>query len=346
MAQQFAEYQDKLNEFIKKGDVEWEAFLDWWRIKNAEPVEHEVTKRNVDLNIKFWLALVSACGALALSGFRVAERFYTVAGGAISTTNPWFSIGEAISGVLAVNVTIFAMAVAHAYTTKKTDETSQIAGLVTAIAISSIAGLGQAAKWLGTDWASLVSGLDLVLVILLGVGASALEYFSGDLLGVEIVRYVNDKLSSEHEYEQKVFTNRSQFEREHKEWLKNAKGQFGLFISNFKVFTKQNSEQAHAQGERGVNDDEPEPETVNVKNIVVNGQLVHNILSEHYERTGELLGVMDCSRKLATFILKIREHSQTDYEKKLVQAFVHSKKGKISELRKEFAEQLNIFSEQ
>lgn len=336
MEQNFDDYKMKLDEFVNKGSTEWDSFLEWWKTKNSEPTEQVIIKEKVSFNIKFWLALVAGIGALFLSAFRVSERFYSVAGGDLA--NPFFSVGEAISAVFAVNVTIFALAVAYAYTTNKVSEYSQTLGLGTAIVISAVAGLGQAAKALGPEWSAWVSVFDLVLAAVLGIGATALEYFSGDLLGVEIVHYYLERKVVNDKYEQSVLSERSRIVHEHKEWLKAAKGQFGLFMGNFKKFNEQpvNSEQTtgvHEQtSERSQKHKLPPVDSVNAVNII------KSVL----EQTGELLGTSELSRRLAVNTYGYDVNNLTHEQTVNVQNFIYYKKGAVHKIRDHWIEENNV----
>ena len=82
-------------------------------MSNPEPVYNQIEMRAVDkkivsMDIKFYLALVSGIGALALSGFRVSERFYQVAGGEAVVTGRVVTVNrspttiEVATGVFAV----------------------------------------------------------------------------------------------------------------------------------------------------------------------------------------------------------------------------------------------------
>ena len=145
----FDKYSNRLESFINKGDVEWQAFIRYWKVKNPEPERKFAEKKVVSLGLKFWLVLGAAVGAFFLSAFRVAERFNAVAVAASGGTQNIFSVGETVSAVLAVNMAIFALAIVVAYTKGKMSEESNQIGLWTAIAISGVAGLGQAFKGLG-----------------------------------------------------------------------------------------------------------------------------------------------------------------------------------------------------
>jgi hypothetical protein len=334
---EFSAYQDRMREFTQKQDAEWETFLDFFRVANPEPQMREVyelsaTKREVGIGIKFWLALASGIGALALSGFRVSERFFQVAGG--STANPFFSYGEAISGVLAVNVTIFALAIAYAYTAKKMSESSQYLGLGTAILISAVAGLGQAAKALGPEWAVTVSFFDLILAGVLGLGATALEYFSGDLLGVEIVLFLQDKLSASSEfkteqkqnldkYQAELSSAEQEYTEQHKAWVRLAKSQFGLWKANFLKWNEQVEQERSAK-----------PNTVQQVGSRSGSfaELVRSVLDNAYAQNQTVLFFSDLCSALASSVAEQQGVSEQNYEE-FVRLFVQKKKAQVSELR-------------
>lgn len=343
---EFSQYQDRLREFTQKKDTEWEIYLDEFRKINPEPVLREVeqkvaVKPNVQINIKFWLALAAGLGALALSAFRVAERFFSVAGGYNEKINGFFSYGEAISAVLAVNVTIFALAIAYAYTTGKMSENSQTWGLGTAITISAVAGLGQAFKGLGADWSGFVSVFDLVLAFVLGVGATALEYFSGDLLGVELVRFNSEKQNAweryhaeqkqnETEYTEQVQLASSEFTEQHKAWVRLAKQQFGLWMAQFGKWNEQ------VEKERSVRSNlEPNNRTVRSREGTFS-ELVRSTMHTAYQENNLVLPFSLLGTKLT------EQLAMSGYSEQDATELVRKKKSQISELRTRWMQENNL----
>lgn len=332
---EFDQYKNRLQEFTKKQDTEWEIYLDQFRVANPEPtlrvvVYRDVQKQVVVLGIKFWLALLSGIGALALSGFRVSERFFTVAGGL--GANPLFSYGEAISAVLAVNVTIFALAIAYAYTTGKMSENSQWLGLGTAIFISAVAGLGQAFSGLGTEWVGFVSVFDLVLAFVLGIGATSLEYFSGDLLGVELVRYYVEKKQIEDKYRAELNKAKLdyleqtrqaelEFSEQHKNWVRTAKSQFGIWKTNFAKWN-QITEAERTQA----------PKSIRPRKEGSFADQVRSVLNDNYQNNQTVLSFAELSSGLAQFYAEQQGISEQNQEA-FVREFVFKKKAQISELR-------------
>jgi hypothetical protein len=311
MTMNFADYKDKLDEFVNKGTAEFEAFLEYWRDKNPEPV-----KRTAQFSILFWLAVVAATSAATVSGFRIFDRFYQVA--FVTSGNVTFSTLEALFGIGAVNVTLIALSFGFAYQKRKHNQSSLIVGLCVAVAISFIAGLGQSFQGLGMK--DIVSGFDWILAVALAF-VTALEYLSGDLAGVEYVRYEDEKLVCEREYRD-----------EHKKWLAAAKGQFGLFMANFKKFSEQDT------GSREVSE-----QPSRSRQVSVNKEDIIAVLEKHYEQNKMYLGVSDVTRELACSLYKLDMNNLTDEDEQKVRAFTQSKKGNVSQVRNNWiAEKENI----
>jgi len=353
---EFSQYTDRLNEFTGQKDTEWNIFLREFRKTNPEPVMGEVekksvTKRPVQLDIKFWLALAAGLGALALSGFRVAERFFAVAGGYKEGVNPIFSYGEAVAAVLAVNITIFALAIAYAYTTEKMSEGSQTWGLGTAVVISAVAGLGQAFNGLGSNWVGLVSGFDLILAFVLGIGATALEYFSGDLLGVEIVRYKAELETERTRYETETERSKTEhteqyrsayaeYAEQHKAWVRLAKQQFPNWMSQFAKWNEQaerdRTKLVIAEQFAKWNEQTEQPGRTVRSREGTFSELVRHVLSDVLSSENRVLSFGELSDKVTERLLMqgVSEQDATE--------LVRKKKSQVSELRTAWVREQNL----
>lgn len=347
---ELTQYRDRLKEFTSKKDVEWEEFLAYFKVSNPEPVYNQiemrvVEKKIVSMDIKFYLALLSGLGALALSGFRVSERFYKVAGG---ETGGIFSVGEAISAVLAVNITIFALSIAYAYTNRKMSESSQTWGLGTAVLLAAMAGLGQAFSKLGVEWSGFVSFFDLALAFTLGIGATLLEYFSGDLLGVEIVRYFSEKESAEDKYKTELQQAKDEFDvkskqNEHeyaeqfKAWVRLAKQQFPSWKSSF--------EQWNSKVEKERTPTQVLPERKQNRTRQSSGttfaDVVNDTIARMVEQNKDVPQFGELSSVLARMYAEQDGVSQENLDN-YVRLFIQKKKGQISELRKKWVQNYTV----
>ena len=202
----FQKYKGILEDFGKKREIEFEVFLKDYSERNPPPIN-----KNVYPSIKFWLALFCGISAVGASGLRVYDRFFQVA----QTSGAGLTIStlEAMFGVGAINIAIVAMSFAVAYIKRRMSDKSLMAGLITAVGISLIAGLGQSFAGLG------MAQVMWVLAIALSA-LTALEYLSGDLMGVEWVLFETEKKSSKELYE-----------KEKKIWLTHARANIGAWKS-------------------------------------------------------------------------------------------------------------------
>lgn len=316
----FEKYKQSLKDFSNKGEIEWQEFLSFWESKNPAPeFVFNSPKPNVFLGIKFWLTLLAAIGAGLLSAFRVGERFYSVALGA--SDNSFFAVGETISAIFAVNMTIFALAILVAYRKKKMSTNSQNIGLIVAIVISAVAGLGQAFKGLGL--LDVVVFFDLVLAFVMGVGVTALEYLTGDMLGVEIVTHQDNKKVSEQEYRTSYDDAYDKYLKEHKHWVTSAKSNFGSWRSNYERWNSGNTKPELPSVVTHTNE-----QVDRVENLT---NRVFELMDEHY-RNGNVLGVTQLGRMLAPDV----------YGEEEIRDFVARKKGNISQVRRKWMKLNNV----
>lgn len=326
MALNFAEYKDKLEAFVSKQDVEWQYFLKAWSEKNPIPEMKHIVLQEVEISPKFWMALVTAIAAVATSGFRIFDRLYQVAYNA----NPegWVQVPEAVSGVVAVNVGLVALAFAVAYTNKKMSEDSMNIALWVCVGISAIAGLGQAVKGLNIEWA--VSSIDVVLAFAISA-ITAIEYLSGDMLGVEFYLWQKEKQNAKETYRKELEEAEQEYEQEHKQWLSSAKAQFGAWKIQFENWNKQNSSD---NPPTPVPPQPKEQKQTNGRTVRPNSDFTRtlNELMEYEKRTsGKVLTFAELSRKLAE--LFVEQNIPEQERDVLMREFVQKKKSRISELR-------------
>ena len=317
---EFDKYKESLKDFSTKGEIEWEMFLDFFNTKNPAPeVVWDTPIPVVKLGIKFYLVLLSAIGAGLLSAFRVGERFYAVASAA--NAEPLFAYGETVSAVFAVNMTIFALAILVAYRTKKMSTNSQMIGLIVAITISAFAGLGQAFK--GLNLLEIVQFFDLGLAFVMGVGVTALEYLTGDMLGVEIVANQDIAIVANEKYNTDKQAAYAAYLKEHKQWLGLAKSSFGLWKANYEKWASENTKQEQTPVATHTNQ-----QIDRVENLT---NRVFELLTEEY-KTGRVLSVTELGRALAP----------QGMDEDQVKDFVMRKKGNLSQVRHKWLKANNI----
>jgi hypothetical protein len=338
----YQEYKDRLLEFTQKQDLEWEIYLHAFRVKNPEPVIEQPERKTAKLqptevSVKFWLALFTACAAVGVSGMRVFDRFYQTS--FVTSQNSTFATFEALFGVIAVNVGIIALSFAVAYTKRKMSENSMLFALVTAVTISLVAGLGQG--FAGLKLNTVLTYFDWVLAVVLAA-VTAIEYFSGDMLGVEWwsykheqftnrTNYENEQRTLNEQYELELRTNEQKYEHEHKEWLRTAKSQFGLWKANYEQWHKANYRTERTNSEQ---DNEPRPVRTNKpRTESTNSSFVRDILEQHYEQTNELMSFSELMRTITNKANMTNEQAAE---------FANSKKGYISEIRSKWAKERGL----
>ncbi len=301
----FQKYKDILRDFGRKRAIEFEIFKEDYSERNPPPVNKKVYP-----SIKFWLALFCGISAVGASGLRVYDRFFQVA--QTSGAGLTISILEAMFGVGAINIAIVAMSFAVAYMKRKMSDRSLMAGLITAVGISLIAGLGQ--SFAGLGMAQLMGGFDWVLAIALSA-LTALEYLSGDLMGVEWVLFETEKKSS-----------RELYEKENRVWLTHARANIGAWKSQLVAWASEQGVDMDDVSEQNELDERiPQNRAKSSKNTVIHRQLFDEI----YNTTNELPGVIQTAELLADKLIQAGELPPEGKER-----FVKDKKGSISTSRK------------
>jgi hypothetical protein len=306
MAQNQEEYKKRLESFVDKNDLEFEMYKKAFEEKNPKPIKY-IYK----MNMKFYLALVSGLSAATLSGLRIFDRFYQVAFNAGGNAN--LSLFEALAGIGAVNITILALSFGVAYTKKKMSERSMNIGLWVAVAISAIAGLGQSFYGLKMD--SIVQAFDWILAISLA-SVTALEYLSGDMLGVEFYTYEHNNRESE-----------VQYILDYKHWLSEARKQF----PNWKMqFTNWDNKQLQEEQELHNNENNlisshEQKEKVHTPREYSKASEIIQLLDDTYQSSGELPSVTQIVNLWADQKVQSGEISSDELQK-----FVNDKKGYVS----------------
>lgn len=135
---------------------------------------------------EFWTSLSTSISGVALAAFRTGQAFYLAASYA---GNKVFSWAEAIVAVIAIEGSLVLFALQDARSKRKSmDRNARVFGLAITLVISAVAGLYQSSGIL-MDGGQFVTVLNWMLVLLMGIGATAIAFLGGDILGVQIVRY-------------------------------------------------------------------------------------------------------------------------------------------------------------
>jgi len=305
-------YDLEMDLLTSQEEEDWQRFLKVFSKKNHPPV-----LPNINLSWRFWLTLIGSVGAIALSAFRTSSQFYIVA--SQSSQEPLFVWGETIAAVGAVNILLVSLATMNAYRTKKVSDFSMTWGVVIAILISGLAGLGQAFR--GLEITQLTEFFNWALAFAMGAGVTALEYFGGDMIGVELVRYELDKQ-----------TNKKTFDEQAHEWAANARKQFSGWVmrktnKRSELHTEQtnkpssNKQVRHQSSERSTNNS--------------GEQTIRSYLDNAMTNEQRTLGVSELARLLAA-----NEHPE--YSNEQIEEFVRRTKGYISQVRKTWISELNV----
>lgn len=342
----FKEYKNSLKDFGNERDVEFDSFLEDFAKRNPPPEKKETWP-----SLKFWLSLFTGVSAVMASGLRTYDRFYQVA--SVSGAEGWLSRTEAFFGVGAVNLSLVVMAFAVAYHKRKISSNSLLVGLITSIGISFIAGLGQ--SFYGLKMTEVTSGFDWLLAIALA-SLTALEYLSGDLLGVEFVNF-----------EEMRETNKLENEQNEKKWMQIARQQFPNWKLQFTNWynkqnglppVKRNKAETNKQTNKPENEDSEKTQTNQKENTNKpennkqykqtntnsekqtknnNKQFIKQVCSDLFAKTGNIPTVTEIGNVLANMMI---EANTLDPANKTV--FIAKKKGYISPVRKEWLIENNL----
>ncbi len=317
-----ATYQDDMNLLTSQEADDWQRFLRVFSVKNIPPKLQVVV-----LSWRFWLCLLSGIGAIALSAFRTTQQFYISA--SHSSPEPLFIWGETIAAAFAVNGTIVALSTLIAYKTQKVSDFSMTWGVRVAVIISGLAGLGQAFHGSGNQ--PLIDLLANILNLAMGLGVTALEYFGGDMIGVELVKFEMEKAAN-----QKLFNEQKD------EWFAAARRQFPAW-----VLRKTNKRTAHSeQNEQPrTNDNKPyrlpgrtNPAERGERSNGSNEQLIRTYLQNAYMENERILGVSELARLIAS-----KEHP--DFSNEQIEQFARKKKGYISHVRTKWISEFQVSGE-
>lgn len=182
------DFQDEIQRLAR---VEVQAFSEFrgtYEFMHTYPVKGQAV-----MDWEFQTSLATSISGVALAAFRTGQAFYLAS---VAHGNALFSIIEATVAVLAIEGSLVLFALQDARAKRKAmDRNARVVGLAITLVISALAGLYQSSGILaaGDQANQFVSGLNWMLVILMGLGATAIAFLGGDILGVQIVRYENMK---------------------------------------------------------------------------------------------------------------------------------------------------------
>lgn len=314
MSSNYDQYKNKLKSFVEKDKIEFEQFLDDYKSKLPEPIKNITWP-----NIKFWLALVGGLSAVAVSGFRIYDRFFSVASKSGATDQ--LSVAEAIAGVGAVNIVLLALSFARAYNNKKMSEESLTWGLIVAGGISAVAGLGQSFHGLGIE--SITGFFDLILAFTLAA-VTLLEWLMGDLLGVEYNHFIEDKTQ-----------NNKSYEDEYKKWYTTARQQFGAWKARFMAWDEKQQKIEKIDESSRENDEQINKQknvNKNPREYTKAAEIVY-LIKKVYEEQNQLPTVTQIVKMLAEQKVQQKEINVADMGK-----FISDKKGSVSQQIKRWSE--------
>lgn len=164
-------------------------------------IEHEEiyprpVRRKLGLGWKFWVALTVAIAAIVLAALRTAHSFYTAAtlsaaiyGLDSDFVTQFMSITEATAAMLAIEGGLVYGAVKRAQEHGKINPRLFVVYIGLLVAISIVAGFGQSLGLVVGLSEGVVAGFSWVMAVILGVGASIVAWLSGEMLGVELLKF-------------------------------------------------------------------------------------------------------------------------------------------------------------
>lgn len=266
----------------------------------------------------FWSTVVSCIAAIGLNAFRTGDAFYQAAV-SLNAVLRWI---EVLFAVLGVDGVVVLFAIRNAYSTNKVNENSAFWGLAMAVLISSVAGLFQSANILKVGDAAVSGFVGLTvflrwsLVILMGLGSTAIAWFSGDLVGVQLVRRDQEmtKLDSELSTSLKGY---------HARLMKEWKSSFELVAVNERKGSRYRSDDRERSPRTNTN--EPVRSERSRTNAPNGNVEISNMLDAVLQSESRIAGVSEIARKIAA------DRSETKSDADFARY-----KGIVSETRKQW----------
>ncbi len=168
-------------------------FEERWEHYNPQPRQPRSFSIR-DLGVEFPLTVVTGIAAIVQAAFRTGFKFFDLAAKSGMGYLSWADGASAMIGVEGFIAVIgFGRARAHGKQlieegVTKFSTIREWIGLVIALMISMMAGFAQSISGVKYIDPAVQSFVDWSLAVVLGVGASLLAYFAGDLAGLMIVR--------------------------------------------------------------------------------------------------------------------------------------------------------------
>lgn len=198
-------------------------------LPHHEEIYPRPPKRSLALGWEFWVAVAVAIAAIVLASLRTAHSFYTAAvlsAQIYGLGNDLFtgalSLTEAAAAMLAIEGGIVYGAVKRAQHHGKVHPKLFVVYIGLLILISVIAGLGQSLGLILGLSGEVLAAFSWIMAIVLGVGASIVAWLSGEMLGVEMLKYGEANKAAE-----KSFTSASTrwLNDARKHWNQEGRGQ-------------------------------------------------------------------------------------------------------------------------
>jgi len=170
-----------LEELTQRETDAFELYRDKYELQHTIP-EPPSTR---GLGWQFYLLVLTSLAAVILAALRTAEQFYLAAS---LSGSPIFSLAEAIAAMIAIEGGIVIYAAIRAENNKKVSNSTLGIGIFLMVLISTFAGLGQSLRLIDNINTELMIYFQYALSIVIGVGASALAWIGGEVLGSQIAK--------------------------------------------------------------------------------------------------------------------------------------------------------------
>ncbi len=161
-------------------------------------------RKSLALGWEFWVAVTVATAAIVLAAMRTAHSFYTAAilsaqvyGLDSAAVTQVMGLVEAVAAMLAIEGGLVYAAVKRAQQEGKVKPGLIAMNIALLVAISVVAGLGQSlglVMGLPVEW---LEGFSWLMALILGAGASIVAWLSGEMLGVELLKFEQARSAAE-----------------------------------------------------------------------------------------------------------------------------------------------------
>lgn len=182
----------------------FEGYRELFAAKNPPPVQKRAVSWR-DIGFLYVLKMTTIIAAVLLAGFRTAEQFYL---SAATDGVAWVGWAEAVLAVLAIEGFLVSAAADRARKNQHQTPWLINLGVVLALVISLLAGLGQSFRLLDIEYQNLISDFTLYLAIGLA-SASVIAWIAGETLGQELawIDIENEKLNENYERDMEEWQN-------------------------------------------------------------------------------------------------------------------------------------------